>query len=115
MAECRFRLGQVVVRKRQPQPVPASVASSTSGVGAGSASNATSAGAASTASTSAVPSTKGKGKIEMRDPKALEELVQQVMRDLPTKIEYPRVGEMREAEEALKKLDKRFDGGGSKG
>ncbi|KAF2847437.1 hypothetical protein T440DRAFT_191277 [Plenodomus tracheiphilus IPT5] len=61
---------------------------------------------------------KGKGKIDvgMRDPKALEDLVQQVMRDLP-RVQGLRGGEERavEAEEALKKLDKGFDGGSSKG
>ena len=51
------------------------------------------------------------GMAGMRDPKALEELVQQVMRDLP-KVQGLR-GEERavEVEEALKKLDKGFDGG----
>jgi len=84
--------GQVMLRKRQPQPQP-------------------------------LPSRdvagKGKGKIDvgMRDPKALEDLVQQVMRDLP-RVQGLRGGEERaaETEEAIKKLDKRFDvGGDSKG
>lgn len=82
--------GQVMLRKRQPQPQP----SPSRDIG------------------------KGKGKIDvgMRDPKALEELVQQVMRDLP-RVQGLRAGEERaiETEEALKKLDRRFDtGGGSK-
>lgn len=82
--------GQVMLRKRQPQPQPA-------------------------------PSRelgKGKGKLDvgMKDPKALEDLVQQVMRDLP-RVQDLRGGEERaiEAEEALKKLDRGFDGGNSKG
>jgi len=82
--------GQVMLRKRQPQlqPQPAR------DVG------------------------KGKAKIDvgMRDPKALEDLVQQVMRDLP-RVQGLRVGDERaaEAEEALKKLDRGFDSGSSKG
>lgn len=82
--------GQVMLRKRQPQTQP-------------------------------LPSRdvgKGKGKIDvgMRDPKALEDLVQQVMRDLP-RVQGLRGGEERavETEEALKKLDRGFDGGSSKG
>lgn len=59
---------------------------------------------------------KGKGKLDIgvRDPKALEDLVQQVMRDLP-RVQSIRGGEERaiEAEEALKKLDRGFDGSGS--
>ncbi|KAH8722927.1 hypothetical protein GQ44DRAFT_774454 [Phaeosphaeriaceae sp. PMI808] len=80
--------GQVMLRKRQSQPQP-------------------------------VPSqdiAKGKGKVDvsMRDPKALEDLVQQVMRDLP-KVQSLRIGEERaiETEEALKKLDRGFDGSGN--
>lgn len=83
--------GQVMLRKRQP---PSQSASSRD-VG------------------------KGKGKLDIgvRDPKALEDLVQQVMRDLP-RVQGLRGGEERavETEEALKKLDRGFDGsGGSKG
>jgi palmitoyltransferase len=80
--------GQVMLRKRQPQPqtLPSRDAA------------------------------KGKGKIDvgMRDPKALEDLVQQVMRDLP-RVQSLRGGEERavETEEALKKLDRGFDGSGS--
>lgn len=77
--------GQVMLRKRQPHPQP-------------------------------VPTGKGKGKLDIgvRDPKALEDLVQQVMRDLP-RVQGLRGGEERavEAEEALKKLDRGFDGSGS--
>ncbi|CAO2647705.1 Nn.00g086270.m01.CDS01 [Neocucurbitaria sp. VM-36] len=76
--------GQVMLRKRQPQSQP-------------------------------IPSRdigKGKGKIDvgMRDPKALEDLVQQVMRDLP-RVQGLKGGEERaiEVEEALKKLDRGFD------
>lgn len=83
--------GQVMLRKRQqqaqPQPLPSRDVS------------------------------KGKGKIEIgRDPKALEDLVQQVLQDLP-KMQGLRGGDERaiEVEEALKKLDREFDaGGGSK-
>jgi palmitoyltransferase len=74
--------GQVMLRKRQPQTQP-----STPQDGA-----------------------KAKSKVDARsDPKALEDLVQQVMRDLP-RVQGLRGGEERavEAEEALKKLDKEF-------
>jgi palmitoyltransferase len=47
----------------------------------------------------------------MRDPKALEDLVQQVMRDLP-RVQGLSGERASEAEEALKKLDRGFDGGG---
>ncbi|KAH7397297.1 hypothetical protein BKA66DRAFT_437868 [Pyrenochaeta sp. MPI-SDFR-AT-0127] len=84
--------GQVMLRKRQPQPQPQSLSSR--------------------------DIVNGKGKIEvgMKDPKALEDLVQQVMRDLP-RVQGLRGGEERavEAEEALKKLDRGFDSGNSKG
>jgi palmitoyltransferase len=80
--------GQVMLRKRQPQPQ--TLPSRDTG--------------------------KGKGKVDvgMRDPKALEDLVQQVMRDLP-RVQSLRGGEERaaETEEALKKLDRGFDGSGS--
>lgn len=86
--------GQVMLRKRQPQPQPQSQSASSRDIG------------------------KGKSKLDvgMKDPKALEELVQQVMRDLP-RVQGLRSGEERavEAEEALKKLDRGFDGGSSKG
>lgn len=82
--------GQVMLRKRQPQPQPGQTRDAA----------------------------KGKGKIDvgMRDPKALEDLVQQVMRDLP-RVQSFRGGEERavEAEEALKKLDRGFDSGNPKG
>ena len=89
--------GQVMLRKRQPQPQPQQPLTSRSDTGG-----------------------KGKGKLDaatlgsMRDPKALEDLVQQVMRDLP-RVQSLRGGEERavEVEEALKKLDKGFDGGNS--
>tara|TARA_R110002003_G_scaffold3_12_gene54 strand:+ start:9103 stop:9537 length:435 start_codon:yes stop_codon:yes gene_type:complete len=82
--------GQVMLRKRQPQQQSLS----SRDVG------------------------KGKNKIDIgvKDPKALEDLVQQVMRDLPR--HGLRAGDERagETEEALKKLDRGFDGsGGSKG
>ncbi|EUC41125.1 hypothetical protein COCMIDRAFT_9107 [Bipolaris oryzae ATCC 44560] len=91
--------GQVMLRKRQPQPQPQQPLTSRSDTGS-----------------------KGKGKVDaatlgsMRDPKALEDLVQQVMRDLP-RVQGLRGGEERaaEVEEALKKLDKGFDGGSSQG
>lgn len=51
---------------------------------------------------------KGKAKLEMRDPKDLEQLVQQVMRELPTR--QPGVKPDAEKEKALAKLDKEFDG-----
>jgi palmitoyltransferase len=89
--------GQVMLRKRQPQPATASQPTQVQPRSDASASS------------------KGKAKIEMRDPKALEELVQQVMRDLPTRVQGLRSGEEKEAEEALKKLDRGFDGGGSGG
>jgi palmitoyltransferase len=80
--------GQVMLRKRQPQ----------------------------TQTTPSRDVGKGKGKVDvgMRDPKALEDLVQQVMRDLP-RVQSLRSGEERaiETEEALKKLDRGFDGSGS--
>ncbi|KAF1850300.1 uncharacterized protein K460DRAFT_270024 [Cucurbitaria berberidis CBS 394.84] len=77
--------GQVMLRKRQPQGQP----------------------------TPSRDMGKGKGKIDvnMRDPKALEELVQQVMRDLPR---VTKIGEERaaETEELLKRLDRGFDSKG---
>ena len=55
-------------------------------------------------------------KSEIHNPKALEELVQQVMRDLPAQI--GRAGASgalgREAEEQLRRLDRGFDGSGSR-
>lgn len=57
---------------------------------------------------------KGKAKLETRDPKDLEQLVQQVMRELPARVQ----GVKHDAEKAaaLAKLDKEFDGpGASKG
>lgn len=94
--------GQVMLRKRQPQPhQPQPPLTSRSDLGGSSSSS------------------MSKGKLDaaaalgsMRDPKALEEFVQQVMRDLP-RVQGLRGGEERavEVEEALKKLDKGFDGG----
>jgi hypothetical protein len=57
--------------------------------------------------TTTVPG-KGKGKLETRDPKDLEQLVQQVMRELP------KVGVKHDPANmaALAKLDKEFDGKG---
>lgn len=95
--------GQVMLRKRQPQPVP-------------------SRGAPSADRGASASNTSGKSKTDVAsgfrggDPKALEDLVQQVMRDLPTRVQGLRngMGEERVGEEALKKLDRGFDGG-SKG
>ncbi|KAH7074312.1 hypothetical protein FB567DRAFT_193689 [Paraphoma chrysanthemicola] len=79
--------GQVMLRKRQSQQQPLS--------------------------SREVSKSKNKIDIGVKDPKALEDLVQQVMRDLPR--QGLRAGEERavEAEEALKKLDRGFDGSGS--
>lgn len=93
--------GQVMLRKRQqqpqPQPQPQPAPSSSS---------------SSSSMRPDAAAGKGKAKFDgaMRDPKALEDLVQQVMRDLP-RVQGLRGGEERavEAEEALKKLDKGFD------
>lgn len=54
---------------------------------------------------------KGKAKLEARDPKDLEQLVQQVMRELPARVQ----GVKHDAEKAaaLAKLDKEFDGPGA--
>jgi len=54
---------------------------------------------------------KGKAKLETRDPKDLEQLVQQVMRELPTRVQ----GVRHDAEKAaaLAKLDREFDGKGT--
>jgi hypothetical protein len=60
---------------------------------------------------SAVPGAgKGKAKLETRDPKDLEQLVQQVMRELPARVQ----GVRHDAEKAaaLAKLDRGFDGKG---
>lgn len=53
---------------------------------------------------------KGKAKLETRDPKDLEQLVQQVMREMPVKVQ----GVKHDAEKAaaLAKLDREFDGKG---
>lgn len=60
--------------------------------------------------TAALATAKAKAALESHNPKALEELVQQVMRDLPGKTPFPRA----DAEDlALKKLDRGFDGSGS--
>ncbi|KAF1964761.1 hypothetical protein BU23DRAFT_491573 [Bimuria novae-zelandiae CBS 107.79] len=54
---------------------------------------------------------KGKAKLETRDPKDLEQLVQQVMRELPARVQ----GVRHDAEKAaaLAKLDREFDGPGA--
>jgi hypothetical protein len=72
--------GQVMLRKREPKPQP---------------------------QVAAVPG-KGKGKLETRDPKDIDQLVQQVMRELP------KVGVRHDADNAatLARLDKEFDGKG---
>lgn len=53
-----------------------------------------------------------KASLNGASPKALEELVQQVMRDLPGGERIVREGKRGEAEEALRKLDRGFDGSG---
>jgi hypothetical protein len=53
---------------------------------------------------------KGKGKLETRDPKDLEKLVQQVMRELP-RMDFKHDLSAENAA-ALAKLDKEFDGKG---
>ncbi|KAF2009564.1 hypothetical protein BU24DRAFT_437179 [Aaosphaeria arxii CBS 175.79] len=53
---------------------------------------------------------KGKGKLETKDPKDLEQLVQQVMRELPTRVQGLKTDPEKAA--ALAKLDKGFDGKG---
>ncbi|CAI6332235.1 unnamed protein product [Periconia digitata] len=74
--------GQVLLRKREAR-VPAPTVGSTN---------------------------KGKAKLETRDPKELEVLVQQVMREMPVKVQ----GVKHDAEKAaaLAKLDREFDGKG---
>lgn len=54
---------------------------------------------------------KGKAKLETRDPKDLEQLVQQVMRELPARVQ--RVSHDAEKLAALAKLDREFDGPGA--
>ncbi|KAF2728415.1 hypothetical protein EJ04DRAFT_569540 [Polyplosphaeria fusca] len=78
--------GQVMLRKRESKPGPVS------------------------GSSTAATSSKGKAKLETRDPKDLEALVQQVMRDLPTKIQV--VQHDAEKVAALAKLDRNFEGKG---
>ncbi|KAF1953012.1 hypothetical protein CC80DRAFT_421097 [Byssothecium circinans] len=75
--------GQVLLRKREVKPPTAPVVGHTA---------------------------KGKAKLETRDPKDLEQLVQQVMRELPAKVQ----GVRHDAEKAaaLAKLDREFDGKG---
>lgn len=124
--------GQVMLRKRQqaplsqaqaqqlPQshpahqrlttqhPLPAfSPAAAAAAAATATAPAATGAGASSDAAASA--SKAAALDSHAHSPKALEDLVQQVMRDLPEKTPFPRA----DAEEgALKKLDRGFDGGG---
>ncbi|KAF2634002.1 hypothetical protein BU25DRAFT_356926 [Macroventuria anomochaeta] len=111
--------GQVMLRKRQPQPhqpqpglphqqplpafTPAAAGSST----------ATPAPTGAPSATAAIASkASAKSALESHNPKALEDLVQQVMRDLPTNLPYKGAREIIHAE-ALKKLDQAFDGSGS--
>lgn len=111
--------GQVMLRKRLPQPglplqqplPPFSPSAAT--VVAGPSTSTAQHPAPTNSADPVSASSKSKAALDSHNPKALEDLVQQVMRDLPSKISYPRVGEMREAEEALKKLDRGFDGGGT--
>lgn len=51
---------------------------------------------------------KGKAKLETRDPRDLEQLVQQVMKELPTRVQDLKTDPEKVA--ALAKLDKGFDG-----
>jgi palmitoyltransferase len=112
--------GQVMLRKRQPpaqqQQQHQSLTNRDAGKGKGKidvSSPAMSSAGMSGAGLSMGGLSSGlAGMAGMRDPKALEELVQQVMRDLP-RVQGLRGGEERavEVEEALKKLDKGFDGG----
>ncbi|KAH7119617.1 hypothetical protein B0J11DRAFT_64567 [Dendryphion nanum] len=53
---------------------------------------------------------KGKAKLETKDPRDLEQLVQQVMKELPTRVQGLRTDPEKVA--ALAKLDKEFDGKG---
>lgn len=80
--------GQVMLRKREVKPPMSTIPSNASA------------------------SAKGKAKLETRDPKDLEQLVQQVMRELPARVQ----GVRHDAEKAaaLAKLDKGFDGPGGK-
>ncbi|KAF1993427.1 hypothetical protein P154DRAFT_450218 [Amniculicola lignicola CBS 123094] len=55
---------------------------------------------------------KGKGKLETRDPRDLEALVQQVMRELPKRVQSV---EGVEREESLRRLDGAFDGSREEG
>jgi palmitoyltransferase len=112
--------GQVMLRKRQPpaqqQQQHQSLTNRDAGKGKGKidvSSPAMSSAGMSGAGLSMGGLSSGlAGMAGMRDPKALEELVQQVMRDLPSG-QGLWGGEERavEVEEALKKLDKGFDGG----
>ncbi|KAJ4983675.1 essential cytoplasmic protein [Stagonosporopsis vannaccii] len=113
--------GQVMLRKRQPQPQPQSGLAQAQGQPGlthqqplpAFTPNPAQTGGASVASgpSAALATAKAKAALESHNPKALEELVQQVMRDLPGKTPFPRA----DAEEALKKLDRGFDGSGSAG
>ena len=104
--------GQVMLRKRQPQPNPQPHQAQTQ---PGLTQQQplppftpTQTSAQYTAS-SVNASQKSKSALDTHNPKALEELVQQVMRDLPSKPPFPRA----DADEALKKLDRGFDGSGN--
>lgn len=116
--------GQVMLRKRQPASA-ASVAST-----AGQTQSTTTHNTANPSDTSNPTPTaslppghisgqQSLAKAAPRDPKALDYLVQQVMRDLPSRHTGPgEAGALREREgeagEALRKLDRAFDGGGEK-
>jgi len=117
--------GQVMLRKRQPQPQPQPQQQPqphTQGQPGltqqqplpAFTPNPAQPGAASIPAgpAAALATAKAKAALESHNPKALEELVQQVMRDLPGKTPFPRA----DAEDlALKKLDRGFDGSGSGG
>ncbi|KAF2472345.1 uncharacterized protein BDR25DRAFT_258678 [Lindgomyces ingoldianus] len=77
--------GQVMLRKREAKP-PTQVAPQSS-------------------------TSQGKAKLETRDPKDLEQLVQQVMRELPARVQGVRLDAEKASAAALAKLDRGFDGG----
>jgi palmitoyltransferase len=106
--------GQVMLRKRQPQSSPAHQSQNqplTSRSDIGGNSNSKGKGKSDLTTTAALGEM-ARMSGGLRDPKALEDMVQQVMRGLP-RVQGLRGDEERavEVEEALKKLDKGFDGG----
>ncbi|CAN9090642.1 unnamed protein product [Alternaria alternata] len=105
--------GQVMLRKRQPQSSPAHQSQNqplTSRSDIGGNSNSKGKGKSDLTTTAALGEM-ARMSGGLRDPKALEDMVQQVMRGLP-RVQGLRGDEERAVEvEALKKLDKGFDGG----